>query len=337
MKKIFAQIGFLFLMINLVLSINMIVVHAEGETFAISSCSDPKNKMAPQCLLQDVGKDTKLPSFNTMQHPDAPANAIDPGLGAVTSPLYYALDLFRFITSSIAVIVIIIAAIRLISRSSDEEAGKVKNTLLYGIIGLLLINLSSVIVKKMFFGEYGEAFEDEVSAQMFAEESLNQMRGIMGFIRTFLGAGAVLVIVIRGFTVITSVGEEEALTKAKHHILYAVAGLVIIGLSEYVVMKFAFPESGSKLPDLKEGWKLMAMIANFISGFLAITAFVMLFYAGYKYVIAVGKEEETEKSKKIIAGALIALLLGAGSYAAINTFVKINDTTETPVINTTAP
>jgi len=333
MKKIFKPICLFLLLLNVALSINFMVANAEE----ILDCTDPKVAGAPKCLLETVGKTTGLPSFKTMQHPDAPANEIDKGIGVVTSPLYYALDLFRFVSSSIAVIVIIIAAIKLVSRSADEEAEKVKHTLQYGIMGLLLINLSSVIVKKMFFGEDGSAFSDQVSAQMFAEESVNQIRGVIGFIQVFLGAAAVLVIVIRGFTVITSAGNEEALTKAKHHILYAIVGLLIIGLSEYIVTKFAFPESGSKMPDLKEGWRVLAMLANFVSGFIAITAFLMLFFAGYKYVTAVGKEEDTEKAKKIVWGALIALLLGAGSYAAINTFVKMNEPPSEQEQTTQAP
>jgi len=335
MKKIFKPICLFLLLLNFALSVNSLVANAADTTTL--KCTDPKVAGTPRCLLEAVGKGTGLPSFNTMQHPDAPADAVDKGLGVITSPIYYALDLFRFITSSIAVIVIIIAAIKLVSRSADEEAEKVKHTLQYGIMGLLLINLSSVIVKKMFFGETGEAFSDTVSAQMFAEEATNQIRGVIGFIQVFLGAAAVLVIVIRGFTVITSAGNEEALTKAKHHILYAVAGLLIIGISEYVVTQFAFPEHGTKMPILQEGWRVLAMLANFVSGFIAIAAFVMLFYAGYKYVIAVGKEEETEKAKKIIFGAVIALLLGAGSYAAINTFVKINEPPADQETTTQAP
>lgn len=322
MKKTLKSILLFSLLVNLALSMNMMVAYAVD-----SECTKSENAGTPRCLLQTVGKNTGLPSFNFKQHPDAPANSIDKGLGVLTSPLYYGIDLFRFMATSVAMIVIVIAAIKLVSRSSDEEATKVKHTLQYGVMGLLLINLSSVIVKKMFFGEYGEAFSDKVSAQMFAEEATTQVRGVIGFIQMFLGAAAVLVIVIRGFTVITSAGNEEALTKAKSHILYAIGGLIIIGLSEYIVTKFAFPDNGSKLPSLKEGWKLLAMLANFVSGFIAIAAFIMLFYAGYKYVISAGKEEDTEKSKKIILGAVIALVLGAGSYAAINTYVNMNEIT----------
>ena len=275
----------------------------------------------------EIGKGTNLPDYYTSgpaaTHPDAPV-ALE-GVDIVSSPILFALDLFRYFMSGIALVMIIVSAIRLISTSDESKAEENKDTLIYGTIGLLVIQLADVVVKKMFFGENGDAFENVATAQMYAQESVSQIRGVVGFVEAFIGAIAVFVIVIRGVTLIGSAGDEEAIGKAKTHILYAVAGLIIIGLVELVVRVIIFPDNGSALPDVNAGRKLLIQLTNYVSGFVALFSFVTLFYGGYRYVVSAGNEEATEKVKKIVIGALVALLLAFGSFAIVSTFVKLPD------------
>ena len=48
-------------------------------------------------------------------------------------------------------IVVIIAALRLIANSTPEQAEKARNSLIYGLVGLIIIQLADLAVKKMFF------------------------------------------------------------------------------------------------------------------------------------------------------------------------------------------
>ncbi len=277
--------------------------------------------------IQKIGEETGLPDFyETGQHPDAPPDFGTPGVGTATSPIYFALDLFRYVVSGIALIVSIIAAVNLVSTASEEEAGKAKTTLLVGIIGLLVIQLADTAVKKMFFGEQGQALE-EGYAPIYAEETVNQIRGIIGFVEAFVGVMAVFVIVLRGFTLMTSAGEEEEITKAKTHILWALFGVAAIILSEVIVRGVIFPEAGNELPDINRGRFVIITIINYLSGFISIFAFATLFYGGYRYVVSAGNEEETEKFKKIIMSAALALLLTLGAFALVNTLVKFEPET----------
>lgn len=334
MKKLIKSIALVFILMNLGLTFSMTVASAAGDapTSAADPCAQGSSgqfKVGPQCQLYRAGKFTGLPSFLTGQHKDAPGDYLQEGSGSVTSPIYFALDVFRFFISGIAMIVVIIAAIRLISNSTPEQAEKARNSLVYGVIGLIIVQLADTIVKKMFFGEQGEAFDDPAMAEEFGKASSAQIRGIVGFMNAFIAVVAVLVIVIRGFMVLTSAGEEEALGKAKKHILYAALGLVTAGLSELIIRGFIFPEDGSKLPDLQSGKQIIVMITNYISGFIALAAFLSLFYAGYLYVVSGGKDEAKETVKKLFTGSLIALVLAAGSFAAVNTLVKFEKPADT--------
>lgn len=292
-------------------------------TFANNSTL-PTGIKTPVEEIKSIGEGTKvLPNFyDTGQHPDAPPDYSAPGIGTATSPVYFAIDIFRYAISGIALLMVFYSAIKLISTANEEEAGKTKTTLLLAIGGLLVIQLADVVVKKMFFGEQGEAFENIATAQVYAEESVRQIRGIIGFVEVFIGVIATLVIIIRGFTVLASAGEEEALTNAKSHILYALLGLAVVALSEIVVRGVIFPEAGKELPDTELAKFIIVNIINFITMFISLLAFVALFYAGYRYVVSAGNEEENEKVKKIFLGAVIALLLSLGAFALVHTLVE---------------
>lgn len=328
MKKIAKQIVLLFILINLGLTLQMSFANAEGETPIPkkdeTTTENPLSKYyGPLGQIEKIGGKTGLPDFLTGgQHPDAATDYAQPGAGTITSPIYFAIDLFRYFISGIALIIIVIQAIKLISTDSDEEAGKAKSTLLLCAAGLIVIQLADTIVKKMFFGEQGEAFEDITTAEIYAEETVNQVRGIIGFVEFFLGSVAILVIIIRGVTLIAGGGEEEATKKAKNQIIYALVGLAIIALSEVVVRGVIFPEAGSKLPDVDRGKFILVTLTNYLAGFIAIIAFAGLFYGGYLYVTSGGKEDVNDKIKKIVLGAVIALVLALGAYAAVNTLIK---------------
>ncbi|MBI2634455.1 hypothetical protein HYW82_02155 [Candidatus Peregrinibacteria bacterium] len=318
MKNFLKKFAVAILLINLGLTIQMSIASAQETT-----PTKPEGVFTPSEYVEMVQGGSK-PDFGN--HPDS--NDILPGVGQATSPVYFALDMFRYFTSGIAFIMIIISAIKLVSTESDETAKEQKQHLTIGIVGLLVIQLADIVVKKMVFGEQGDAFEDVASAQFYGDESTQILRIMIGILHFMLGALAVLVIVVRGTTLIFQT-EEEALTKAKEHILYAAGGLAVVGLSEVIVRGFIFPEKGSALPDIQVGRAIIVAVTNYLSSFVAISAFVVLLYAGYKYVVSGGNEEVNESTKKIFLGAIIALILALGAFAAVHTFVTLDETLPT--------
>lgn len=314
MKKFLQKLVVALLMINLGLTVQAFAENVP----AVDQVPSPID------TLQSIGEQTELPSFDgTGQHADAPPDFAQPGVGTLTSPVYFALDIFRLVMSTIAMLYVIITAIKLLGSPTEDEATNAKRKMLWGIVGLVLIQFADTLVKRMFFGEQGEAFEDAASVELFADESTKQIRGIIGFIQIFIGVVAVLVLVIRGFTLFVGLGDEEAVTKAKEQVIYAAVGLVVVGLSEVVVLGFIFPENGATLPRVEAGRAIIVGMTNFLSGLIALFSFVMLFAAGYQYVTAGGNDEVTEKVKKSFVSAVLGLLIAFGAFAFVNTFVKL--------------
>jgi hypothetical protein len=58
---------------------------------------------------------------------------------------------------------------------------------------------------------------------------------VLAFALTFMAVIAVAVVIYAGFTYITSLGDEKKAAEAKHTILYAVIGLIIIGAAALIV------------------------------------------------------------------------------------------------------
>lgn len=292
--------------------------------------------------LNQIGGQTGLEGFQIGQHPKAPTDLNTPGVGTIGSVGYVIIDIVKFLMSGVAVVMIVVYAIRMIVGGSNEESmTKVKKGLLIAILGLVVIQLADILVKEVFFGEgirAGEVLENKTLAEEYAKRGLEQLDYIIGAIQFLLGSIAVLVIIINGIKIMATGSEEENRKKALKNIGYAAGGLVLVLLSEVVVVRFIYPEFGEETPNPEAAKELFAMITNFISGFIATIAFVMLLYAGYTYVVAGSDDTAREKVKKLILGAIIGLILALGSYAITNTLITFEEESEfIPEKTTTLP
>ncbi len=275
-------------------------------------------------MIRDIGGQTNLPSYETANHPSA---SVQPGANILTSAIYYAIDFVKYALGTLAVIMIIIAGVRLVTggRATEEESKKQKEQLLYTIMGFILVMVADPFIKQVFFGAQGEVYSSQQSLQQAAQNGSQLIRGIYEMIAYFCGAIAVLMIVISGFRYMTSGGNEELMGKMKRSIIYAALGLLLVGIAEFGVKDVLFPQQGSQLTDVEKLQTLVINVTNFISGFLATIAAVMYIYGGYLYVTAFGNEEATGKAKKVFIGATVGLLLAMAAFGIVNTTMKLGN------------
>ncbi len=293
-------------------------------TAVLLTVTVPVNAQTASGVLQNIGKGTGLPSYDTNGHANASS---EQGARNITSAIYYAGDLVKYIIGTLAVVMIIISGIKLVvaGKGSEEESGKQKENLKYALIGLVIIMVADVFVKNVFFGAQGEIYSSKTTIQEAAKAGSEQIKAIYRFMSYFAGAVAILMIVISGFRYMTSGGNEEIMGKTKKQVTYAVLGLVFIGIGELVIQDIIFPNQGSQLPDIEKLKHFIVNLTNFIAGFLSTVAFVMYMYGGYLYVTAFGNEEAAGKAKKIFTGATIGLLLALVAFAIVNTTVKFEN------------
>ena len=296
----------------------------------------PAFAQTPSSAITNIGEQTNLPSYETTGHG---LSSYEPGASNITSAIYYAIDLLKYAMGSVAIFVIILSGIRLITgaRKIEEVAKTEKEHLKYAIIGLVVIVVADQFVKNVFFGQQGEIYSSKTTLQLAAQAGTEQIKSIYNLMEYFAAAIAILMIIISGFQYVTSGGKEETQTKARQHITYAIIGLLVLGIAEFSVKDLIFPQQGSQLSDIDKLKKLIISFTNFVSGFVSILAAAMYIYGGYLYVTAMGKEETTNKAKKVLIGATIGLLLALGAFAIVTTTVTLQPTVNTTPAGTTAP
>lgn len=272
--------------------------------------------------LDDIAKETSLPTFETNSHSKA---SIQPGASNITSAIFYALDYLKLLLGTVAVVMIMTMGIKMIiaRKKIDEVKTTQKEHMIALAAGIIVIFVADMLVRKVFFGVEGEVWESQAQAQMAAEEGYKELRGMYSLVMMITATLAVLMLVVAGYRLIVSAGNEEIQGKIKNQITGLVIGLLLLGVAEFIVKDIVFPDHGSTIPSADKAKYLIVNFTNFISGFVSIGALISSIYGGYLYVASFGNEEQTGKAKNVIMGAMIALVLAIGAFALVNTFIQL--------------
>lgn len=261
-----------------------------------------------------------LPGFSTTGHAEA---SYEQGASNITSAILFVVDLFKYLIGTVAVLVLIISGIRLVTagKNIEEIAQSQKENIKYAIIGLGVIVVADTMIQQVFFGEQGEVLRSEADVQLAAERGTEQLKSIYSLMAYFAGSVAIFMIIYAGIRLVTAGGQEEVTNKMKKVITWAIIGLMLIGVAEFVVKDIVFPEQGARLTDPDQAARLIVMVTNFVSGFVATIAIAMYMYGGFLYVTAGGQEDNTGKAKKVFMGATIGLVLALAAFALVNTLI----------------
>jgi len=84
----------------------------------------------------------------------------------------------------------------------------------------------------------------------------------------------------------------------------------------------------STVTDLNE---FIIGIANFILTFVAVICVLILTYGGYLWIIDRGEEQLAEKARKILAGAVIGLLIIISAYTIVNTVISLHSNNDSNI------
>ena len=275
-------------------------------------------------FVRDIGEDAELynPADEGLHRRALDGEIASEGISIIQTVIFQILDLAKYILGSAAVLMLSILGIRLVLTSSSEETiTEAKKHFTYVLIGFVLVMVADYFVVNVLYGVEGEVLQNEESARFFASQGSIQLQGIYSMIEVFVGAIAVLVIIVNGFKMVTSAGEE--IDEQKNAITWAVVGLVLIGLSEVVIKQVIFAEQGSGI-GIPRGIELIILMTNFITGFVAFLSVALVVYAGIQFVISFISEGSNENGKKALLGAIIGILVVAGSYALTTTMISFS-------------
>lgn len=257
------------------------------------------------------------------------------GLDNVTGVLNTIVRLVQYVAGGLAVLFLVITFVQMIASpgdKSEEEYNTLKKYVLYIVIGVVII-MSAEVVFRVVLNTSGTGFLDNANSARDAASAGNSLvKGIYNFIQAIVGTVAVVMLVVSGFNLVANASNEERLSEAKKQIIYAVLGLILIGISELLVKDIIFKDAGTDI-DVVRGKELIVQMTNFISGFIAMASVLSFFYAGYLYVFSGVGEDNTEKVKKVIIGAVIGIIIAGGAFAIVNTVIEL-DATRAPEVLT---
>jgi len=271
--------------------------------------------------LEAIGDNTNLTNYDTNIHADATGQG---GARNITSAIHFIIDMAKWVLGSLAVLMLVINAIKLIATGTDadDRVTKEKNFLKYALMGLVLVFVAEEAVTLAFFGQEGEVLRNEASAAEFATAGSQIFHGIYTFLEIMIGSIAVFMVVYSGFQMLVGSANEEAVNNGRKRIFTALLGLAVVGLSELVIKDIVFKDQGETI-DVERGRILLASITNFLASIIGTMAVAAFIYAGFLYILNFGNDELTGKAKKMMMSAVLGMLLAAGAFALVSTVIEV--------------
>lgn len=154
---------------------------------------------------------------------------------------------------------------------------------------------------------------------------------IVDNVRFVIGAIAILMIIVSGVKLVMAQGNEEEFTKQTHTILYAIAGLFLVGLAGELAMIFEVDRGGFlsssnvTVQKAKLFNRTVEIIITFIKYIVGSVAVLFVVRSGLKLVLSEGTEEEITKTKHNLLYGIIGLVFIMMANPIINkVFFKID-------------
>jgi len=228
----------------------------------------------------------------------------------------------RILIGSVAVLLAIISAVQMLS-SNEESIGNAKKSLLYSIVGLVIIALSADLSRLFDLsngGLIGSKQEIANRVRLFD----GTIRIMITFIKYILGAIATAILIQSGLKLVTSGASEDEVSKEKKRIMSVGAGLVALIFVDTLIRKVLYKiDNPLENPtiDLGQGVKEMVGFVNLIVTFAGPVAILTLVAGGVWYAAAAGEEEAQGKAKKMMITSLIGIILIFGAFGIVSTLI----------------
>jgi len=222
--------------------------------------------------------------------------------------------ILRGVFIGFAFLMLFLYAAMMILYSNDESAKtEAKSAYAYAMIGMAVVGLSSFIAAAIAPSPI--APDASFVRPGFLTPSLENM---MNYAKWTVAIALMVNIVIQGFRLVLSQGEQEYIDRARKRLFMSFVGAMLVILAQAIVVAVN-PGMGANLNGLTdEGMG----IANFLLAFVGTGAVIAIIIAGIFLVVSVD-ESLKEKAKTIIKSSIIALLVVLVSYALVNTFINI--------------
>ena len=225
-------------------------------------------------------------------------------------------EIGKFVLEGVAIFFIIFYGIKLVaSGGKDEEIEQAKTGFLDAALGFTILNVGDVIVAVFNPMEAGATLHDYTALDYLINYGI-------GLIKYLVGTISVAVIVIAGYTIVTSSDKQETVKKQSKNIVYALIGLVVVMLAQ--VVQYAIVGDRDLYGALQgnedlvnRGMEIINSLTRLLLYIIVPVAILMLVIGTIYYVISGGEANRAGQGKRIYLGTIIALLIAFAAYILV--------------------
>lgn len=230
-----------------------------------------------------------------------------PGAVAIGSLIGELFDMFNGTVFKVAVLMLVIASIRLIITSDEGSMDKAKKSINAIVVGLIFITLSGPIEQILF----------QINGIETARAELlnNEAVGIGKWLSSMAAMAGIAIIVIGAFRAIGSFGDENSYTVVRTTIFHVILGMLVISLGYAIKIAF-FNDSPNLLINL-----ILGRVA-LVLGMMTLVALCIVVYAGIRMVLNFGNEEAFTGARSLILRSLGGLMLIGTSFVITEFIVQ---------------
>jgi len=246
-----------------------------------------------------------------------------------------AAKLLQYLLGGVALIAMGASAFRIVGATGDEETvTSARKSLVWAMMGLIIAGGSSLFIDRVFAPEVITQVSDGANPLTQHAELLRSGQSkarllIIAYVKyfqTFTGAGAVLMLFLAGFKMVSASGNDEIVTKQRKMITWIFMGLLVILFSETFVSIFMPEKDGEVIaPGSAQISSFSAQVGGFTNFLLTFTGglAVLALIVGALYITtAVANPEQAEKGKKILLAATLGIIITISAYALVNTVLS---------------
>ncbi|MBN2096278.1 hypothetical protein JW752_02650 [Candidatus Peregrinibacteria bacterium] len=245
------------------------------------------------------------------------------GESQIQSVVLSIVKVFRNLLGSLAIIWIVIAGIRMVMASGNEETiNEQKSSIIYAMIGLAIV----LVLERLIVLIYGVPGAERGVVPEAGAGIDEEILGFVSFIKALIGAVAILMIIISGYRTIAATGEEEKITEQKRSVLWIAIGLVIIAVNQlFVENLYIRPvrETGGEITtgNVENVIATIGTMLQFILGFVGLVTFAALIYGAASMIANYGNDEMVQSAKNIIKNAIIGIIIILSAFALVSTLM----------------
>ncbi|NOS67538.1 MAG: hypothetical protein HOO67_04210 [Candidatus Peribacteraceae bacterium] len=217
---------------------------------------------------------------------------------------------YRPILSAVAILNMVIFGYRMIIGQEDDVLTKARAVMSGTIAGLIMLWLIDPFILA-FYGTSGEVPQNAIP-QGVAFLTV-EVLGIINWALAIVAALAVLILILSAVKAIGQSASEEGMANLRKSVFTVVFGLILLAF-RFLLSDGFVATTGNPIPVLAEALTMV----SYIMGFLALAALIVVVFAGFQYVLSLGKEEQATKAKDLLIRVAIGAVVIVVSLALVN-------------------